>query len=111
MTKTLYYPFMDTLMYAFPPTFKDVPANEGTVVSMIITTDIGGRWNIIRDVHNWTLDKQPDIRADASITLDPVTAWKLFSKSWHLADVTDKVTINGNVQLGEQALKMVSVMA
>lgn len=111
MTKTLYHPFMDTLMYAFPYTFKDVLADKGTVVSMTITTDIGGRWNIVRDVQNWTLNKQPDISADAAISIDPVTAWKLFSKSWHFADVIDKVTITGNVQLGEQALKMVSVMA
>lgn len=111
MTRTLYYPFMDTLMYAFPYTFKDVHAEEGTVVSIIIPTDIGGRWNIIRDANSWTLDKQPDISTAASITIDPVTAWKLFSKSWHLADVIDKVTITGNMQLGEQALNMVSVMA
>lgn len=111
MTKELYYPFIDTLMYALPHTFKEVAAAEGTRVSVIITTDIGGQWDILKTAGGWVLNRQLEQQAAATVTLDPDTAWKLFSKSRRPAEVISKTGISGNEVLGRQVLEMVSVMA
>jgi Mycothiol maleylpyruvate isomerase N-terminal domain len=111
MTKEFYYPFLDTFMCALPHTFRNVPADSGTVVSVEVTTAIGGKWSIEKTETGWLLDKELSKEPDAQVIIDPDTAWKLFSKSWSPMDVTTKVEIKGNNTLGEQALKMVAVMA
>ncbi len=111
MTKELFYPFLDTLMYAFPYTFRDVSAKTGTVVSIKVTTEIGGQWHILKTDNHWTLRKDENGNAHSQVIIDPHTAWKLFSKSWRPEQVKDKIQILGDQIFGEQALKMVAVMA
>ena len=111
LVNELYHPFIDTFMYAFPYTFRKVESNVGTVVSMIVTTEIGGEWQIIKGENDWSLSDHLNNKANAVVKIDPDTAWKLFSKSWNADQVIDKVEINGDRSLGLQALKMVSVMA
>lgn len=111
MTKELYYPFIDTFMFAFPHTFRNVSAEVGTVVSLEITTEIGGVWNIIKTDIAWRLDKDVNLKSQAKVIIDPDTAWKLFSKSWKPEQVIDKVEIAGNMVLAQQILNIVAVMA
>jgi hypothetical protein len=111
MTKEFYYPFIDILMYALPHTFSEVVADSGTTVSLIITSDIGGQWNVTKTEHGWELNKNLIRTADATVTMDPDTAWKLFSKSWRPADVSHLVLVKGDLRLAEKLLDTVAVMA
>jgi hypothetical protein len=111
MTKELFYPFVDTFMFAFPHTFSNVSAENGTTVSIEVSTDIGGIWNIIKTDTGWVLDKSKNIDTHAKVIIDPETVWKLFSKSWKPEQVTDKVKVSGNTTLAKQALNIVAVMA
>lgn len=111
MTKELFYPFVDTFMFAFPHTFSNIPAENGTTVSIEVSTDIGGIWNIVRTDKGWNLDKNKNIDTHAKVIIDPETIWKLFSKSWKPEQVTDKVKISGDTNLAKQALNIVAVMA
>lgn len=52
MTREFFYPYLDTCMYAFPYTFKDVDAEPDTVVSLKVSTGIGGDWNIVKKKRN-----------------------------------------------------------
>jgi hypothetical protein len=111
MTKELFYPFMDTFMAAFPFAFSHLEAQNGTTVSIIISTEIGGVWSIMKTDEGWNLVKSENQSAHAKVILDPETAWKLFSKSWKPAQVMDKVKIVGDASLAKQALNIVAVMA
>lgn len=111
MTRTYFYPFIDTFMYALPYTYRDVEAENDTVLRLTIETEIGGDWYLKRTNRRWVLQKEIDDQPTSSISLDPDTAWKLFSKSKRPVDVQDKITITGNEELGKVALSMVSVMA
>lgn len=111
MTKELFYPFVDTFMFAFPHTFSNVSAENGTTVSIEVSTDIGGIWNIIKTDTGWVLDKSKNIDTHAKVIIDPETVWKLFSKSWKPEQVTNKVKVSGNTTLAKQALNIVAVMA
>lgn len=111
MTKELYYPFMDTLMFAFPHTFRHVTAADGTVVSLRVTSEIGGTWHIVQTASGWVPDKRGNLHPHAQVTMDPDTAWKLFSKSWRPEQVLDKVEIMGDTALAHQVLHIVAVMA
>ncbi len=111
MTKELYYPFIDTLMYAFPYTFRAVAAKQGTVVSLIVTTEIGGQWNIVKGEKEWVLNKGTYPEANATVKISPDIAWKLFSKSLRPAEVLKEAELIGDQQLGRQVLEIVAVMA
>lgn len=110
-TPQLYHPFINTFMYALPHTFSNISAGNGTIVSIEISTETGGRWSIEKINEGWQLTDAGNSTPNALVIIDPDTAWKLFSKSWRPADVMHKVTITGDAHLGRQALEMVSVMA
>lgn len=111
MTPTLFYPFLDTFLYALPVAFKEVSASVGTIVSVIVTTEAGGQWNIVKTETGWQRDKVQHLTANATLKIDPDTAWKLFSKSLRPEHVSGNVDITGEERLGLHALQMVSVMA
>ncbi len=111
MTKELFYPFLDTFMVAFPHTFRTVSAENGTIVSMEVRTDIGGIWSIEKTDKGWILDKSQHLHPHAKVVMDPDTAWKLFSKSWKPEQVEDKVIMTGDIILAKRVLSIVAVMA
>jgi hypothetical protein len=111
MTRELYYPFIDIFMLALPHTFREITAEEGTIIKVTVNTDIGGSWFLTRTDSKWVLTKSYKQNPDAEVVLDPDTSWKLFSKCLRPAQVRDKVKIHGDQSLGEIALTMVSVMA
>lgn len=98
-------------MFAFPHTFKNVLANNGTVVSLIVTTEIGGQWNIVKGENGWDLSKETDLKPNTIVKIDPDIAWKLFSKSLTPEQILGQVEIIGDQKLGLYALGMVAVMA
>ncbi len=111
MTPEFFQPFIGTFMYALPYTYRDTEADEGTVVRVTITTEIGGSWNLMMMDQQWQLLSNHSGDADAEVIIEPDIAWKLFSKSTRPHEIRSQVTINGKQQLGEVALNMISVMA
>lgn len=111
MTRELFYPFIDIFMLALPHTYRGITADNGTVVKVTVTTEIGGSWYLTRTDNGWKLSKDPVAHPSTEISIDPDTAWKLFSKSLRPAQIKNSVTITGDQALGETALNMVSVMA
>jgi len=111
LTKELYNPFIDTLMYGLPHTYRNIMAATGTIVTLIVNSEIGGQWNIQRNDNDWTLIKNIDREPSATIKIDPYDAWKLFSKGMKPEEAINKVDIKGNIGLGQVALQMISVMA
>lgn len=111
MTRELFYPFIDTFMFAFPHTFRNISAANGTIVSIEVSTEIGGIWSVVNKGTGWELDKSKNLNSASKVVIDPETVWKLFSKSWKPEQVIDKVKILGDIELGKQALSIVAVMA
>jgi uncharacterized protein (TIGR03083 family) len=111
LTRELFYPFIDTMMYALPHTYSNTHAATGTVVQVKIITDIGGVWNIERTKDQWVFVPSPAALPAAVISITPAIAWKLFSKAITPAEVLPQIEISGNAALGAVALQMVAVMA
>lgn len=110
-TKELFGPFIDTFMYALPHTYRNVDAAIGTTVQVIITTEIGGEWIICKQAQGWQFVSSISTEPNGSLSIDPNTAWKLFSKSMQPADALTFVELAGDKTLAANALQMVSVMA
>lgn len=111
MTRELYYPFIDIFMQALPHTYRDIAADDGTVVKVTITTDIGGSWFLLRTNSQWRLTKDFFEQPTTEIIIPPAMSWKLFSKSLRPEQIKKDITIIGDQALGTLVLTMVSVMA
>ncbi|MCP2025865.1 hypothetical protein L1276_001005 [Flavobacterium sp. HSC-32F16] len=111
LTKELFYPFIHTFMQALPNAYKKTKAENGTIVTLIVNTEIGGQWNIIKQEENWKFIDSFDSKANAVLKIDPNDAWLLFSKGMKPEQAKEKVQIIGDAALSEIALNIVSVMA
>jgi len=110
LTKALFYPFIDTFMYALPHTYKDTAAATGTIVQVKVDGGIGGEWRIEKMEMGWAFTRKKDVAA-AEVLMSPVIAWKVFSKGITAKEALSEVKITGDVQLGAVTLQMIAVMA
>lgn len=111
LTKEFFYPFMHIFMQALPNAYKNTKAEKGTVVTLIVDTEIGGQWSIIKEDENWKFINATDLKSNAVLKIQPHDAWLLFSKGMKPQDAKEKVEITGDTQLAEIALNIVAVMA
>nr|WP_294943143.1 maleylpyruvate isomerase N-terminal domain-containing protein [uncultured Mucilaginibacter sp.] len=112
MNKELFFPLIDTFMYALPHTYHNTQAEEGTVIKFTVSTDAGGDWFLKRAAGKWELLKElsPE-QIDASVIISPDTAWKLFTKAISPEKAMAVSTMQGNNALAMPMFSMISVMA
>lgn len=114
MNRKLAHPCLDIFMRALPFTFRDVMADHGSLVTVVITGDAGGRWHVQRGEIGWQQIADSVSRPDATVTMDQDTAWKLVTKRRSRALIHQQfpaIRITGKESLGLPVLNMVSVMA
>lgn len=76
----MYYPVLDTFMRALPFTYRDVPAPDGTIVSVRVIGEAGGQWHICYRNGKWVQVQPGDFSSDATLTIGQEVAWKAFTK-------------------------------
>lgn len=111
MTRELFHPLIDTFMQALPYAYRHVAADKNTAINVTVNTDIGGEWLLLMQQDGWALKKSRVGTIHAEITLDPVTAWKLFTKGITPEEARGKIRIQGDHAWGEPLLSMLAVMA
>ena len=112
MTKYYFNPFLDVCMYTLPHTLRNTSAEQGDINKMEITGEAGGTWFVQYGGNKWTrIDSLSNTLPTTEIKIDQDTSWKLFSKSIRPTDLIGKIVINGNKEIGNAAIEMVSFMA
>lgn len=108
---TFFRPFIQTLLYALPITYRNSKAPEGTIIALQIGQGAANEHRILRTNNEWVLTEVSEAQAAATIVMQPDTAWKLFSKGISPETALTQVAISGDKDLGSIALNMVAVMA
>ena len=111
MSREFYYPVIDTFMQALPYTYRDVQANQGETVQVTVSSEAGGDWFLTYENSGWILRKDRISRPGSTITIDPDTAWKLFTKALTGSEAQKKISFTGDATFGKPILSMLSVMA
>lgn len=111
MSREFYFPLIDTFMQALPHTFRNVPAVAGEAVEVIVTSEAGGAWYLIYEKSRWIFAKNKPAEIHSSVTIDPDTAWKLFTKALSGLEAEKKIKFSGNESMARPILSMLSVMA
>ncbi len=111
LEREFFYPFIDTCLMALPYTFRNIQPAHPVTVQLTITGHAGGSWYNQYANKQWQLSKEATASPAATVTMDPDTSWRLFSKSLRPADLLHKISLQGDLELANTALEMVSFMA
>jgi uncharacterized protein (TIGR03083 family) len=104
-------PVLDTFVRAWPHTYRDVQAPEGTSVSLTVTGEAGGQWFLHRQSGCWKLFVEVNHRPDTNVTLDEDLAWRLFTAGVGREQALAGTRISGDLGLGRSVLDMISIIA
>lgn len=112
--RRLLHPCLDTFLRALPVTFRDVPAEVGTVVTVVVTGDAGGAWHVERAADGWRQAADAPRPAAGTVTLDADTCWRLVTKRrppGAARALFPDIRLAGDAALGEHVLGTVAMMA
>jgi uncharacterized protein (TIGR03083 family) len=110
MTPELYHPVLDCFLRALPYTYRDVPAETGTVLEFEISGDCGGSWWLYRDSNSWRLLGRGLGKANSKVTIPQEIAWRIFTKGIDSVSVAAQSRVEGNEQLGVRILSMKAIV-
>ncbi|MEO7239099.1 MAG: maleylpyruvate isomerase family mycothiol-dependent enzyme [Gemmatimonadales bacterium] len=105
------HPTLDIFVRALPFAYQTVKAPRGQSVRIAINGEAGGVWTLVRGQESWRLFAGWEADPAATVSLDPATAWKLFSKSLDRESARRSIRIQGEPRLGEPVLGTLAVMA
>jgi uncharacterized protein (TIGR03083 family) len=120
----LFAPVLDAFVRALPHTYRNIDAPPGTHIRLTITGPAGNTWSLIRETAQdkngpqapspaspWSLYTGVETPPAATVTLDQETAWRLFTRGIAATTAGKRASIEGDVALGEVALRTVSIIA
>jgi uncharacterized protein (TIGR03083 family) len=111
MERELYFPLMQVFMMALPYTYRNVTANEGTSIEVVVVGEGGGKWVIEFSEQSWRFAKKEIASPSARVEIHQDDGWKLFTKGLSRDGAEKRINFKGNIDLGKEILKMVAVMA
>jgi len=109
-TPELYHPVLDCFMRALPHTYRNIPADPGTVLEFEIIGDCGGMWWLHREPAAWRLVKRPPTQAIAKVAIPQEIAWRIFTKGIDRETATAQTRIEGKRGLGSPILTMTAIV-
>jgi len=104
-------PVLSAFVWALPHTFRSIPAEEDTAVTLTIAGASGGQWSVLRVGQEWKLYQGAPDRPDAQVVLDQDIAWRLFTHGLAQQMAREQISFGGDLALGSQVLEMVSIIA
>lgn len=115
---------LDTFARALPHAYRDLHAPDGTHVRIAFTpgehvtrdtrrTDPGETlvYSLYRYEGRWTLFTDVDAEAQAEVSMDQGTAWRVFTKGIPKSDAVARATITGDRPLAGRVLDTVAIIA
>ena len=101
---------LDTFLRALPLTLRDTAAEAGTQLQVEVTGAAPTRWAATRRDGGWFLDRGQAGRPAATLAVDADTLWRVCTRNITPEDARDRVRVQGDRRLAEQALGMVSIV-
>jgi uncharacterized protein (TIGR03083 family) len=112
MTEARFFaPVLDAFVRAWPYTYRDTRATEGTIISLTIEGEAGNQWFLVRQGEAWTLYQSVADQPQAAVVIPQETAWRLFTHGLSQAEAQQQTRISGDQSLGTKVLTMVSIIA
>jgi len=108
--RELYHPVLDCFLRALPYTYRDAPAETGTVLQFEISGDCGGTWWLYRDGDSWRLVEHASGEVTSKVMIPQEIAWRVFTKGIDRASALAQTRAEGDVPLGLRILTMKAIV-
>jgi hypothetical protein len=102
--------WFDTFMQALPFRYQDVTAETGTTMHVLIDSDAGGEWFLIKMETTWALSRLPAGHVVLRVVIPVDISWKLFTKAIRYHDVKQFIILEGEHGLALPLLQMIAVI-
>jgi uncharacterized protein (TIGR03083 family) len=106
-----FLPVLSTFVHALPRTYEQIAAPDDTTIHLHITGEAHSDWYLIRERDVWSLYASTDQPATSVITMNDDTAWRLFTRGLSEAEMRQRITIEGDVSLGQIIYNTVAIIA
>ena len=103
-------PVMDTFARALPYAYRDADAPFGTAVEVEIAAPVGRLYALRREEHRWLLEEGPAEAPAARISLDPESAWRIFTGSLPREEARRRATASGAAGLSDPFFGVVAIV-
>jgi uncharacterized protein (TIGR03083 family) len=104
-------PALDTFVRALPHTYRDVGADDGTLVGLTVLGESGGQWFLRRERGEWCLYVEASQPPQTEVIIDQDLAWRLFTRGVGRDQALAQATVKGDPLLGARTLEVVSIIA
>jgi uncharacterized protein (TIGR03083 family) len=104
-------PVLATFARALTVSLRETQAPAGTAVHLQITGASGGAWTVVRVDAGWVLYSGTPDAAAASVTLDEIMAWRLFTRGLTPREAARHARLDGDAALGQRLLHTVAIIA
>ncbi len=101
---------IDVAIRGLPHAFRDVPAEPGQEVAIVVDGPSGGRWTLSRDGTRWILFRGEPASPASRVRLTDETAWKVLFNALPESEAASAVRIEGQTELGRALLRARSVI-
>jgi uncharacterized protein (TIGR03083 family) len=110
LTPELYHPVLDCFVRGLPFAMRKAGAGPGSALILEIAGDCGGLWALLKAESGWRFSALPGVEADAHVTIPQEIAWRIFTKGISRDRAREQIQIDGDRTLGEQVLKLTSIV-
>ena len=110
MTREFYFPVLDCFLRALPYSYRNVPAESGTLARFNISGECGGIWYLFREGGAWIMIASPAGKKVSEVTIPQEIAWRIFTKGIAIEEAGSQVHVTGDEAVGLQILKMISIV-
>jgi Mycothiol maleylpyruvate isomerase N-terminal domain len=105
------HPVLDTFLRGAPHAYRDMHADDGTMVEIVISGDGGGKWHLVSEADRWTLMRDCPNKPTTTIEIDADSAWRLWTKGLDGQAARAKANILGDENFAAPLFSMVTIMA
>lgn len=106
-----FHPVLATFVHGLRRSLADFEAAEGAAVRLTITGEAGGDWIAVKIGDQWQVGTSSAEAANATVTIDQDTAWRLFTRGVSREEAMVRATLTGDPALAGRVLGTVSILA
>lgn len=112
MTRSLYFPVLDTFMHALPRAYASVEAPSGALAEVVVEGEAGGVWHLVREAQQWQLGRgAAPGPAVARTRIPQEIAWRLFTRGIRRHEAEPRLAIEGDRAVGGAVLDALAIVA
>ena len=102
------HPLIDTLVRGLPYLYQKVVPDQTNSIVLLVVNDISnGKW-ILKKNNSWELFVGDALDYSSKVVMNADTVWRIFEKNISKEEAGQRITIEGDIELGQVMLELIT---